>query len=281
MTAPAAAPAARRAIRPLAGTVRQTLRLTRTEFVLFYRYRMALYVALLPVAFLLPAFITEGGEIRPGVDAGAYFLGGAFPMLAVTVGIVHVSNVYAARRESMILKRFRLSGVAPAALFGATTLSVLGVVAVQSAAVIAVTAALFGTLPADPVLLVASIVLVTVTMSLLGAVLSSVARNAESAQMISMIPFFGLLAVSGLYLPAELLPGWALTITGLLPMAPAVDLARSAYFGRDFVAGADGAVATGIDLWLIAAPGLAVLLAWTALSIVLLRFVRWDPRRAK
>ncbi|RCV49968.1 ABC transporter permease [Marinitenerispora sediminis] len=281
MTASATEPAPRRTARRRVGPVRQALRLTRTEFVLFYRYRMALYVALLPVAFLLPAFAAEGAELWPGVDAVAYSLAGAFPLAAMTVGIVHVSNVYAARREEMVLKRFRLSGVAPAALFGATTLSVLGVVAVQSVLAAVLIAAMFGTLPADPVLLVLSIVLVTVVMAQLGAVLSRLARNAESAQMISMIPFFGLLMSSGLYLPAEMLPDAAAAALRLLPMAPAVELARGAYFGRDVFGGADGAAAPGLDLWFAAAPALLTLLAWTAAAILLLRLVRWDPRQAR
>ncbi|GAB3207115.1 ABC transporter permease [Marinactinospora thermotolerans] len=264
------------------GLVRQMLRLTRTEFVLFYRYRMALYVAVLPVVFLLPSFNAGDEELLPGVSAGAFSLASTFAMIAMTVGVIHVSNVYAARREQLVLKRFRVSGVRPAALFGATTLSVFGVVFAQSLIVVALLALQYDVLPADPVLLLISIVLSTVIMSLFGAVITRFARNAESAQMISMIPFMLLLAVSGFFVPLDAMPDGLQHALGLLPMVPAVDIARSAYFGHDFFGGVEGAGELGfVDLWIAAGPSLLVLVAWTAIMAYLVRFMPWDPRQGK
>lgn len=283
MTAPPpTAEPARPAPRTAQGVLRQTLRLTRTELTLFHRYRMALYVAALPAVFLLPLVAGDAGEVLPGIDGVTLALTQFFPLAAMTVGVVHVSNVYAARREQSLLKRFRVSGVPPAALFGATTLSVLGVVAVQSAAVVALLGAVAGTLPAAPVLLVLSTGLTTVIMSLFGAVLTRFARNAESAQMISMVPFLVLLATSGFFVPLEVLPDGVALVLGLLPMAPAVELAQSAYVGYALFDGTGDAVrATGVELWLAAAPSLLVLCAWTAIVLGCLRFFRWDPRSAK
>ncbi|MEY9213997.1 ABC transporter permease [Thermobifida halotolerans] len=276
-----AAPTARTPRAPVS-VLRQTLRLTRTEFTLFYRYRMALYVAVLPAIFLLPLAVGEPTEVLPGVDTAALSLTRFFALAAMTVGVAHVSNVYAARREQLVLKRFRVSGVPPVALFGATTLSVLGVVAVQSAAVVAFLGATESTLPTAPVLLVLSIVLITVVMSLLGAFITRFARNAESAQMISMVPFLLLLAVSGFFVPLEILPDGVALALGLLPMVPAIEVAQSAYFGYDLFGGVDGAErATGLDLWLAAAPSLLVLAAWTAVMVVLLRSFQWDPRTSR
>ncbi|TDQ55078.1 ABC transporter permease [Actinorugispora endophytica] len=284
MAAPTtSAPAPRtRPARAAVSTVRQALRLTRTEFTLFHRYRMALYVAVLPAVFLLPLFSTEPAEVLPGVDAAALALTQFFAMAAMTVGVVHVSNVYAARREQLVLKRMRVSGVTPAALFGATTLSVLGVVVLQSAAVVAFMGAGLDALPVDPVLLVLSIVLVTVVMSLLGAALTRFARNAESAQMMAMVPFLVLLAASGFFIPLEVLPEPVALVLGFLPMVPAIELAKSAYFGYDLFSGtADAVPATGPDLWIAAAPSLLVLAVWVALVAYLLRFFQWDPRGAR
>ncbi|GAA3978491.1 ABC transporter permease [Thermobifida alba] len=264
------------------GVLRQTLRLTRTEFTLFYRYRMALYIAVLPAIFLLPLAVSDPVEVLPGVDTAALSLARFFALAAMTVGVAHVSNIYAARREQLVLKRFRISGVPPAALFGATTLSVLGVVSVQSAAVVAFLGATADTLPTDPVLLVLSIVLITVVMSLLGAFIARFARNAESAQMISMVPFLLLLAVSGFVIPLEALPDGVVFVLGLLPMVPAIELAQSAYFGYDLFGGFEGAErAAGLDLWLAAAPSVLVLAAWAVVMALLLRSFQWDPRGAR
>ncbi|KUP96383.1 ABC transporter permease [Thermobifida cellulosilytica] len=270
-----------RTARTPVGVLRQTLRLTRTEFTLFYRYRMALYIAALPVVFLLPLSALPPGEVLPGVDARAVSIARFFALAAMTVGVMHVSNVYAARREQLVLKRFRVSGVAPAALFGATTLSVLGVVAAQSAAVVAFLG-VAGTLPADPVLLALSVLLVTVVMSLLGVFVARFARNAESAQMLSMVPFLLLLAVSGFIVPVEMLPDPVAAVFRLLPMLPAVELAQSAYVGYDLFGGVEGAHrAAGADLWLAAVPSLLVLAAWVVVAALLTRLFQWDPRGAR
>ena len=50
--------------------LRQALRLTRTEFTLFYRYQMALYSAALPLIFLLPLSVFEPYDVLPGEMPG-------------------------------------------------------------------------------------------------------------------------------------------------------------------------------------------------------------------
>ncbi|GLU47508.1 ABC transporter permease [Nocardiopsis ansamitocini] len=270
----------RSAVNPL----RQTLRLTRTEFTLFYRYRMALYAAVLPLVFLVPVFSMGPGELLPGIDAVAFSLTNFFAMAAMTIGVVHVSNVYAARREQLVLKRFRVAGVPPVAMFGATALSVIAVVGVQSLAVIGALVAMTGSPPADPVMLVLSILLISVVMTLFGAVITRFARNAESAQMMAMAPFMLLIVASGFFVPLELLPDRLAQLFGYLPMVPAIELAQSAYFGHDFFAAATAPAAepaTGLRLWTAAVPALAILLAWTAVLAYSLRYFRWDPRSAK
>ncbi|MUL43976.1 ABC transporter permease [Streptomonospora sp. PA3] len=263
-------------------TVRQALRLTRTEFTLIHRYRTALFFVLFPLFFVGIAVISQGESPVPGVDLAELSLAGTPAVIAMMIGVMHVSNIYAARREQLILKRFRASGVAPAALFGATTLSVVAVVAVLTAVVAAVLAAGFDRLPADPVMVAATVLVTTVTMALLGAASTRFARNAESAQMISMLPFLVLYLSSGLMLPLEVLPEGLATAARLLPMAPAVELLRAGYLGLDVFGGVPGAdPASGIELWTAALPSAAVVLVWAALAVLSLRYFRWDPRQPK
>ena len=273
---------ATRTVRTPVSTLRQMLRLTRVEFTLFYRYRMALYIAVLPLVFLFPALSMPEGENAVGVDNGAHYLASVFILTAMTVGIIHIPNVYAARRESMLLKRFRASGVAPVAMFGATTLSVLGVVIALSAVITGVLAAHFGESPHAPVLLLFTTTLSTVLMCLFGLAFTRLARNAESAQIITMAPFLVLLAISGALVPVEMMPDRVADVLSLLPMLPAVDIVRSAYFGLDLFSGPEQATAaTGLELWVAAAPSLLVLLAWTGIAAYLVRYFRWDPRQGK
>ncbi|CAM3622101.1 ABC transporter permease [Nocardiopsis rhodophaea] len=261
--------------------VRQLLRLTRTELTLFHRYRTALYMAFMPLVLLLPAFTMPEAEVAPGILNRAYLVSGLPVLSAMTLAVLHMPNVYAARREMMILKRFRVSGVPPAALFGATGVAVFAVTVAISVLVGGLMAVRFDTLPSDPLLLLLAVMLTTAIVSMLGLVFTNLARNAESAQMISMVPFLLFIAISGTFVPPDLMPAPVANALSYLPMLPAIDIARSAYFGLDTFGGVEGATsATGLDLWVAAAPSLLVLLAWLGIATYLMRFFRWDPRQA-
>ncbi|WP_052745707.1 ABC transporter permease [Allosalinactinospora lopnorensis] len=186
-----------RAARAPVSPYRQLLRLTRTELTLFYRYRMALYIAVFPLVFVLIGVASEGEETLPGVDAAPYYITGTPALVAMAIGLWHISNVYAARREQLVLKRFRASGVTPFALFGASTLSVLAVVLLLTAVIGGVLAWRYGVWPADPAMVALPLVLTTVLMSLLGAAFTRLTRNAESAQLMAMFPFLILYGASG------------------------------------------------------------------------------------
>lgn len=270
--------AARTHVHPL----RQLLRLSRTELTLVYRYRMALFIGVFPLLFVYVGTMMEGDDVLPGIDAAAHFIAGTPVLCAMVVGIWHISNVYAARREQLILKRFRASGVTPFALFGASTLAVLAVVALLTVIIGALLAGLYGVWPTDPLLVVLTLVVTGVTMSLAGAGFTRFARNAESAQLLSMLPFLFFYAASGLMVPLEMMPDRVVDLMRLLPMAPAVELVQSGYLGHDLTAGlAEASEATGIELWAAAAPNIGLLLVWLALSVFFLRYFRWDPRQAR
>lgn len=267
-------------VRRPVNAIHQALRLTRTEFTLLYRYRTALFFVLFPLVFVALALVSGGESPIPGVDGTVLAVAGTPAVIAMMIGIMHVSNIYAARREQLVLKRFRAGGVAPFALFAATTLSVLAAVAVLTLVVVAVLGVRHGALPADPVLVAVTVLLTAVTMSLLGAASTRFARNAESAQMMSMFPFLLFLAASGATVPLEMFPDTVAAAARLLPMAPAVDLLRAGYLGYDLFGDYAGAApATGLDLWSAALPSLALVLVWTAIAVFSLRFFRWDPRR--
>ncbi|RNL83866.1 ABC transporter permease [Halostreptopolyspora alba] len=260
--------------------LRQLLRLARTELTLFYRYRMALYIAIFPLIFAFVGITMEGEDVLPGVDTAVHYVAGTPALVAMVVGVMHLSNVYAARREQLVLKRFRVSGVPPVALFGASTLSVLAVVGALTVVVGALLAWRYGVWPAAPVLVVLPVVLLTVMMAFVGIAFTRFTRNAESAQMMSILPFMVLYAVSGLMVPLEMFPDWGADALRLLPMAPAVEILQSAYLGYDLTGGVEQASqASGTELWAAAAPSLGLLLLWLAISAYALRYFRWDPRQ--
>lgn len=264
------------------GLIRQTYEYSRAEMTLFWRYRTALYFALFPLGLALLGLVQEGTDIVPGVDMGAHYTAGALMMTPLFLSIMHVSNLVTARREQLVLKRLLVSGTPPAVMFGAIIVSVLVVTLVISLAVGAVLFHHFDVTPADPLLIVLSILLVTVAVSLFAIAFTRLCRNAESAQMLCVVPLMLFYGLSGLMLPLAAMPDRVAEISRLLPAAPGVEIVTSAYFGRDFLGGADGTQAlTGMDLWGAALPGFAVIVVWIVLSAYLTRFLRWDPREGK
>ncbi|MBR8740240.1 ABC transporter permease [Nocardiopsis sp. MG754419] len=261
------------------GPARQIQVYSRAELTLFWRYRTAVYFALFPLALAMMGLLQAGTEIAPGVDAGAYFTAGSLMLPPLFLSIMHLTNVVTSRREQFVLKRLRVSGTPATVVFGALIVSVLVVTAVISLVIGVVLLRRYDLAPADPLLVVLPIVLVTVAVSLFSIAFTRLCRNAESAQMICMVPLMLFYLLSGMAFPLASLPDRLADLARFLPGAPGVDIVTSAYFGRDFTGAGDGTrVLAGAELWAAAVPGLLVILAWLVLSAFLVRFVRWDPR---
>lgn len=270
----------KRSAKPV-GALRQMLSYTRFEMVLFYRYRLALFFAVFPLAFVILGLAQAGNEVAPGVDSGAHYIAGSLALAPMILAILHVTNIITARREQMVLKRLRVGGTPATAIFGSVTLSVVLASMVLSCVGLALLIGPFDVTPVQPELVAVPIVLTAVVISLFSMAYTRLCRNAEGAQLMSMIPFMVFYGASGLMVPLSVLPDGLASFMRLFPIAPAAEIATSAYFGRDFLGGAQGGQALqGIDLWLSSLPSMAVLAAWVLLSIFLLRYFRWDPREA-
>ncbi|WP_017578185.1 ABC transporter permease [Nocardiopsis kunsanensis] len=268
--------------RPRVSPLKQTLRLTRTEITLFARYKTAWMYLALPLFFAFLSMQFPSDPVVAGLGVGELMMLSMTGVISLIIGLGHASNVFTARRESLVLKRLRVSGVPGVALFG----GVIGVVFTFSLLLAAVVIGLVmampeGGFPRDPVMLVTAILLGSIVFSLMGVAVTPLVRNAEMAQMAAMVPMMVLLFASGGILPLEFLPETARTIVGLLPALPAGELVQAAYSGYDVFGGPEGATEQSVlGLWGAALPSLAVLVGWIAvLSLVVARFFRWDPRQ--
>ncbi|MET9782760.1 ABC transporter permease [Nocardiopsis alba] len=259
----------------------QTLRLTRTEFTLFVRYQTAWLYLLMPMVLFVPLMSMPSAPAFGDYTTTDLSIAAALLGIGLMLGIGHASNVFAARRESLVLKRLRVSGVPRAAIFGGVTLLVLLFTLLLTALVVAVISAMNGTTPADPVLLGVAVLLCTTAMTFVGLLITSLVRNAESAQMFSTLPMLFLLMTGGIFFPLELMPGPVGAVAGLLPVAPAAEMAQAAYTGYDVFGGFEGAEAVGtLELWTASLPSIAVMLVWIViLALAVGRFFKWDPRR--
>lgn len=283
MTTTTTPPADTRPVRRRApGTARQLLRLTRMEFTLFVRYKTAWMFLALPLFFTFMAMQLPTDEVLPGFGVGEMAMLSSIGSISLILGMGHASNVFTARRESLALKRFRVSGVSQTVIFG----GVIGVVAGFSLAIALliggfVAAMPDGALPRDPLMLVVAILLGSVAFSLMGLLVTPLARNAESAQLAVMVPMMILIFASGGVIPLDALPEGARQLFSLIPSVPPGELVQAAYTGYDVFGGAAGAEAKGyLGLWVAALPSIGIMLAWIAVLVLAVRrFFRWDPRQ--
>ncbi|MFI6575599.1 ABC transporter permease [Nocardiopsis sp. NPDC050513] len=268
--------------RPSLHWVRRTLRLTRTEFTLFVRYKTAWWILSMPLLFLLLTSQMPASEVLDGVSSAELAMAGVLGTTGVFVGVGHASNVFAARRESLVLKRLRVSGVPPLVVFGATTAIIVLFSLAAAVVMVGLIAVLLGETPRDPLMLAVAVALNAAVMTLVGLLVTPYVRNAESAQMVSVLPMMGLLLLGGVYFPLDFLPDGVRQAVELLPVAPTAQLAQAAYSGYDVFGGYAGAEPTGfLGLWLAALPEVGVVLVWMVLlSLLVKRVFRWDPRQA-
>ncbi|WP_017585913.1 ABC transporter permease [Nocardiopsis ganjiahuensis] len=274
-------PAAQASARTAPGLLKQTLRLARTEFTLFVRYKTALMYLVLPLVLFLPLMSTPSVEVLGEFTNRDLTFAAALVSIGLMLGIGHASNVFAARRESLVLKRLRVSGVPQLAIFGGMTLVVVLFTLALAVLILGAIVALSGTMPADPVLLMVAVLLSAVAMTLVGLLITPLVRNAESAQMFSVVPMMALLLTGGVFFPLDLLPDPVRTVVQFLPVAPASEMAQAGYSGYDVFGGYEGAEALGTAaLWANALPSIGVMLAWIViLSLLVRRYFKWDPRQ--
>lgn len=281
MTTTTTRPPAPSADRTSPSTLKRTLRLARTEFTLFVRYKTALMYLVMPLILFMPLLSTPSAPVFGDFTTHDLTLASAVIGIGLMLGIGHPSNVFAARREALVLKRLRVSGIPQTAIFGSVTVVVVLFSLAMSVLILGAVAALGGSLPADPVMLVAAVLLSAVAMSLVGLLITPMVRSAESAQMFSVVPMMGLLLTGGVFFPLDLMPEPVRLVAQFLPVAPAAEMAQAAYTGYDVFGGYEGAEALGAAaLWGSALPSLAVMLAWiVVLSLLVRRYFRWDPRQ--
>ncbi|WP_028649888.1 ABC transporter permease [Nocardiopsis sp. CNT312] len=264
------------------GTARQVLRLTRTEFTLFVRYKTAWMFLALPLFFAFIALQQPDDEIVAGFGMGEMTMISVMGITSLMLGMGHASNVFTSRREALVLKRFRVSGVSQPVIFG----GIIGVVTVFSLLAVLLMALVIlvplgGSPPRDPLMALASVLLGSVVFTLMGLALTPLARTSESAQLVGMVPMMILFFASGGVFPLEFLPEDVRQVVGLIPSVPPAELMQAAYTGYDVFGGATGAEEKSyLGLWAAALPSIAIMLAWIALlALAVRRFFVWDPRK--
>lgn len=239
--------------------LRATLALTAFELRLTSRRGENLLATLVIPAGLL-AFFSSTPVLPVATERPVDFLlPGVVALAIVAAGLVNLGIATAYERHYGVLKRIAGSPLPRSGLVGAKLLAVAVVELVQVALLVGIAALLFGWRPgpdAAPVLVVAALGLGTATFAGLGLALAGALR-AEATLAIANGLFLVLLALGGILVPLDRLPGPLASIAGLLPAAPLADLLRAGFDAGGATSDPASAVVL-LATWAAAATGLAV-----------------------
>jgi ABC-2 type transport system permease protein len=262
---------------------RRLLRLARLDMKLMWRNRTALFgVVGLPAFFAVMLLVSNGnGNKTAGLDAVLYTGTGDLAFFLLPAVFMNLTSVFTARREELTLKRLRSGPLSDVEVLGGSVLGAVLLYLAQAAVIVVIiAAALGGGLPADPVLMVLGMLLGAAVFALLAVALSGVTPTVELAQLTVMPVLLLSMAASGFMFPLEEMPTAVRAAAQVMPLTPVVEVARTAYLGRDFTSGGDHGALGLVEGWAACAPALLTLAAWIAVGAWLVRrYFRWEPRR--
>ena len=217
--------------------MRGLFQLTWLEIKIFLREPLgAIGTIVIPVAVFLVLGRTLGGRSAPPSASAPIFLRDGLPVLVAifialnaVLSLVTIISIY---REGGILKRLRATPLRPHTILTAHVLVKLLLTAVTLTLLMLAGRRLF-TAGADvPVFSFAiALLLCTLTILSMGFVIASLVPTARFAQPIGAVIFYPMLALSGLFVPLEVLPGSLQILARMLPLTYVVSLLRGIWTG--------------------------------------------------
>jgi ABC-2 type transport system permease protein len=249
--------------------MRGLFQLTWLEIKIFVREPLgAIGTLLVPVAVFLVAGRTMGGGARaPRSQEAAVFLQAGLPVLAsvfmaisAVISLVTIISIY---REGGILKRLRATPLRPHTILSAHVLVKLLFTAMTLALMMLAGRRYYPAGINAPVFSFAIALLVS-TLSILsiGFVIASLVRTARFAQPVGALVFYPMIALSGLFVPVDVLPTGLQLIARVMPLTYIVSLLRGIWIGEP---------------WSAHIGDLAALAIFAALfSAISSRFFKWE-----
>ncbi|MDP9861616.1 MULTISPECIES: ABC transporter permease [Streptosporangium] len=247
---------------------------TRFSGRLFWRDRTALSTSVLLFLGLGIGLPFMMDKVRPGHPE--FLLNqhlGVLAMVLVLTTFNQIAVTLTARRDQLVLKRMRTTGLSDPAILGGE----IGSLVVQSTLLTAVVSVALYSLtglpaPRDPLLYLVFVVAGAAVLCLLGTAFTAIVPRTELAAVMAMPVFFLAGVGAGGFGPVlEILPGWVGTVLGLLPTGAVVEAAQAAY-------AADGTLAG--DLRAAAVPALKLAVWGVAGLLATARWFRWETRRS-
>jgi ABC-2 type transport system permease protein len=163
-------------------------------------------------------------------------------MLIAVSAVQSLVAIIAIYREGGILKRLRATPLRPHTILTAHVLVKLLFTAVTLALMVLVGRRVY-TIPAvAPLSFAVALLFATTCLVSMGFLIASVVPTARFAQPIGTLVLYPMLAISGLFLPIEMLPPALQTAARVLPFSYAVSLLRGVWYGEGWLPHAGDAV---------------------------------------
>lgn len=212
-----------------------------------------------------------------GVTAGQVFAASMAGSGIIATSFLNLGIGVASDRESGTLKRLRGAPIPPAAYFVGKIILVLVSSLAEVVLLLVVGMLLFGVkLPSDAerwFTLGWVFLLGTISCSLLGITISSLAKSAQSAAAVANLPYIALQFLSGVYIPINTVPDWMIKVGSFFPIKWVAQGFRSVFLPDSMMS------IEAAGSWEHGKTAL-VLGAWCVIGVVLcLLTFRWTNRR--
>ena len=222
-------------------------KLTWLELKIFLREPLGVIGSIVvPVAvFLVLGRIGQGAAQAPAVvGPDLPTMAALFISLSSALSLVAILAIY---REGGILKRLRATPLRPYTILSAHVLVKLLTTLATVTALMLAGKRYFPVgvdIPYVPFAL--AVLISTLSILSIGFIVASVVPTARFAQPVGTLLFYPMIVLSGLFFPTAILPGYAQTLSRLLPVSYAVSLMRGIWRGEGWVAHAGDLAALAV-----------------------------------
>jgi ABC-2 type transport system permease protein len=255
-------------------TSRQLAALIRMELLLLRRNMTATILSVVTPLAAGVALISGDYDTEGAVTKAAGVIG----MIAVFAVHHHLTTVYAARRQEMVLRRLRAGLPSDGTiLVGAASATVLIFLALSVLLVSYGVLVLGMPAPANPLTMLVAALLGAAVLAAFGAALSAVTHSTEAAMLTTLPTVAIFLLAPGVLVPLGTLPESIENVASLLPMGPFTEVFRTGWLGRELGGPELSFAGSTAD----ALPWLAALVVWLVIAAaVTKRYFRWEPRQS-
>ncbi|WP_370948517.1 ABC transporter permease [Amycolatopsis sp. cg5] len=190
-------------------------------------------LGLLVVFGIMPGNDTPSAEYGGSSALAAVIAPMAVALLLGMLGLMFLPMAMATHREKGVLKRLSASPVAPSRLLAAQLLVTLAAAVAVIVIVLGVGRFALGlAMPLNPGSALLSVLLGSASLFSIGLVVAAVVPTGRAGAGIGYATFFPMLALGGVWVPKDQLPGALQTVADILPLGATLTSLRDAWTGH-------------------------------------------------